>query len=369
MHTMRAVHTEVQCRGLEGGSAAAVGLESRSRLPAAARTCHPALRQPAQSAINTLPLPAHAAPCSPAPTCGIMRHMHASVAGHSADDSCAGSVRRTAATRAAASHPHAATWLLMGRCFSRCTREGMSTAAAAAPPEGRPPSRALAAGAEAARPGLGRGAACTCCCWRCCGLAAAAAADDVEAGPAAPCCASGLEPSEMVPRERAGEAGRCRSSPPLDTADRASVSGVAAPELDCCDSAAVCRAVTSVGEPDSAAASSSCAGVGLAGRGTGAGAELPAWAAGSARRSLQATRAVGAAGQGTWSGAPSREGRLGRGHCRAARRSLLTLACDCWPPMQPLQLAWGLQRRQHSGGRARWVQRAPGAAGSSWQRC
>lgn len=186
-------------------------------------------------------------------TCGIMRHMHASVAGHSEEESWAGSVRRSVATRAAASQPHAATWLVMGRCLRRCTRKGMSTAAVL--PDGRLPSSALAAGAEAARLGLGGAAGrAGCCCCRCCWWGLAATVD--AAGLAASCCSSGPEPSEMVPREGTGEVGRCRSSPPLDTADRASVSGVAAPELDCCDSAAVCSAATSVGELEAASASS-----------------------------------------------------------------------------------------------------------------
>ena len=217
-----------------------------------------------------------------------MRHMQASVAGQSTEDSWAGSVRRTAATRAAASQPHAATWPLTGRCFSRSTRAGTSTDPAS---RGRPLSRPLlavlavgATGAEAARAGPGRAAApapprccCCCCCW----------------GLPAGCCASEAEPSDMVPRERVGEAGRGRSSP-LDTADR-TVSGVAAPEHEGCDSAASCSAATSVGEEWEA---SSCAlpcgraaeaGAPLAGL-AAAGATVPSstwgacWAAGHSLR-------------------------------------------------------------------------------------
>lgn len=60
-----------------------------------------------------------------------MRVEHASVAGHSELNSCAGMVRRTVDSAAARSQAQATTCPVSGRCWRRSTREGTSTAAAA----------------------------------------------------------------------------------------------------------------------------------------------------------------------------------------------------------------------------------------------
>jgi hypothetical protein len=79
----------------------------------------------------------------------------ASVAGHSAEKSCAGMVRRLADSTAAASQPHATTWPVRGRCASRATTAATSTAL----PRRRRLARSTAAEASAAARASARSAA------------------------------------------------------------------------------------------------------------------------------------------------------------------------------------------------------------------